>query len=105
MKVYWETKVLKKVQKLAKSDIRIKKRLISIEAASCFNDLRKSACGNAHFLKGNRNNKFALDLCSRGNTRRLICSPCDDCKKDNNGNYVEEAISEIHIEDLENDYH
>ena len=106
MKIYWKNDSLrKKVEKYAYSNSRVQRRMISIERASNFNDIVPVSMGRAHFLKGGSyRGCFAVDLERKGSGKRLICVPCGDCQKDENGNFIKETIREIEIIKIE-DYH
>lgn len=105
MKIYWKSEQLKKkVEKMAKSNRRINKRMIQIVAADNFVDLIPASRGRAHFLKGGLKDCFAIDVCCKENSMRYICSPAGDCEKNHIG-YKKETIKELIIEKIEKDYH
>lgn len=52
MEIHWKASLKKKLEKLAKSDRQILKRLNSIKAAFNFKDIMPQCNGRAHFLKG-----------------------------------------------------
>lgn len=107
MKIYWKTqKDYKKIQKLAKSNIRVAKRMIQIDEAMNFLDIIPTSNGRAHFLKGNKAKLFAIDVYCKNDPRRYICEPYGDgLKTDSNGNYIKESIIELIILKIERNYH
>lgn len=104
MKIYWKREKLRdQVLSYSKSNKITQKRMISISAALSFPDLRPASQGRAHFLNGEYDGCFAIDLESKGNGKRLICIPRGDFEEAN-GMYIEETITELEIIEI-TDYH
>jgi len=104
MEIHWKRKKLYEVvQKYAKSNAITARRMISIKAANNYLDLRPDSMGRAHFLEGEYEGCFSLDLERKGNGKRLICVPCGDFKKSGD-QYVTETITEFEVLEI-TDYH
>ena len=105
MKIYWKRKKDKKyIDNLAKSNRSVAKRMINLNAAVNFLEIIPNSKGRAHFLKGKETGLFAIDIYS-STSERFICEPYGNFKKDVNGDYIKETITEILILKIEKDYH
>ncbi len=100
MEIVWKnSKIKKQIEKRARSNPVCQKRLNQIEKAPCYLDIPSSA--DAHFLKGDLENLFAVDF---GFPARIICQPVGDYEvKD--GKFVKETIMSIEIIGFKKDYH
>jgi len=100
MEIVWKNnKVEKQVIKIARSNLTVRKRLSQLENAPCFLDIPTSA--HPHFLKGNLEEYFAIDL---DYPARIICEPVRDFKKKGK-QFIKETIIAIEIIRIEKDYH
>ena len=100
MEIIWANhKIKNRAEKIAKSNSIARNRLNQLNEAPCFSDIPRSA--KAHFLKGDRENFFAVDF---NYPARLICEPCGEyTKKD--GQFEKISIVSIEIINIETDYH
>lgn len=104
MKIYWKREKLREiVLSYAVSNRITARRMKSIEAALSFPDLRPASQGRAHFLNGDYDGCFAIDLESKSNGKRIICIPRGDFEE-TNGMYIEETITELEVIEI-TDYH
>ena len=100
MEIVWKNhKVEKQVRKIAQSNLTVRKRLSQLENAPCFLDIPTSA--HPHFLKGNLEEYFAIDL---DYPARLICEPVGEFKKEDR-QFIKETITAIEIIKIEKNYH
>lgn len=105
MIIHWKREKLReKVMQHAKSNHITARRMKSIQAAKSFPDLRPVSQGRAHFLNGEYEGFFAIDLEAKNNGKRLICLPRGDDLKKNGKIYIEETIKELEIIEV-TDYH
>ena len=105
MIIHWKREKLReKVERHAASNHITAKRMKSIQSAKSFPDLRPVSQGRAHFLNGEYEGCFAIDLEAKNNGKRLICIPRgDDLKKDGK-KYIEETIKELEIIEISDHY-
>ncbi len=106
MNIEWiSEKDYKTVMNIAKKDRVTARRMLSIEAAKNFNDLVPGANGRAKFLKREYEGYFSIDLKRKTNPERLICEPIGEFKKNENGQYIKDTITEFLVVKIDKDYH
>ena len=100
MEIVWKSnKVKKQVERIARSNQTVKKRLSQLINAPCFLDIPASC--KAHFLKGDLKGYFAVDL---DYPARLIAEPVGEYRKEEE-QFVKETITAIEIIEIKKDYH